>query len=81
MIGLPLVGILLKKRTILSCAMSGGIVSVVPIFLLGFLSMFSPNTVFTGEMIGNLVLLFLVGAVGGVAFWGIAFARIGAKIK
>lgn len=80
LIGLPLVGILLKKRTVSSCAISGGIVSVLPILILGILSIFSPNTVFTGEMLANLFLLFLVGAMGGAVFWGIAFARLGAKI-
>lgn len=74
LIGLPLAGILISKRTILSCTVGGGVTSIAPILLLSIFSIFSENKIFTLEVIGNLGLLFLIGCVGGMLFWGIAFA-------
>lgn len=79
LIGLPLVGMLIKKRTMLSCAGGGGVVSIAPILLLSMFSIFSGNKIFTLEVMGNLGLLFLIGSVGGLLFWVIAFAGVTSK--
>ena len=73
--GRPVIGILLKKRTVLSCAIGGGCVAITPILLLGLFSVPSSNNVFGGNMPFDLMLLFGAGAIGGAVFWGIAFAR------
>ena len=77
LLGLPVAGMLLKKRAVLSCVLAGGIVTIAPILLLSLFSSFSANNVFGGSMLLDLMLLFMAGCLGGAVFWGIAF--FGAK--
>ena len=72
--GLPVIGVLLKKRTLPSCALGGGSVTIAPILLLSLFSISSTNHPFGGNMLFDLALLFMAGVIGGVAFWCIAFA-------
>ena len=81
LIGLPIVGILLNKRTVLSCAIGGGCVSIAPILLLDLFSLFSKNNIFTFEMVLNLGLLFIAGCVGGALFWLIAFSKKTSRVS
>lgn len=74
LIGLPVAGALIHKKRVLSCAVAGGVTSIAPILLLSVFSIFSGNKIFTLEVMGNLALLFLVGCVGGMLFWLIAFS-------
>jgi hypothetical protein len=74
--GLPVVGMLLKTRSVLSCCLGGGAVAVTPILLLGLFSAASSNNVFGGNVLFDLMLLFAAGAIGGAVFWGIAFSGI-----
>jgi hypothetical protein len=73
-LGLPIAGVLISKRTILSCAIGGGVTSIAPVLLLSVFSIFSGNKIFTLETVGSLALLFVVGSIGGAVFWLLAFA-------
>lgn len=81
LIGLPVVGILLRKKTILNFAIGGGCTSVAPILLLNLFSLFSGNKILTAETLVSLGALFIAGVFGGMLFWVIAFAEIKSKIK
>ena len=72
--GLPVIGILIKKRTLKSCAIAGGVVTVLPILLLSVFSLSSSNSVYGGRMLLDLLVLFTTGILGGLLFWTIAFA-------
>lgn len=72
--GLPVIGILMRKRTLMSCLIGGGVVTLVPILLLSILSLSSSNNIYDGRMVFDMLALFLMGGLGGVVFWGIAFA-------
>ena len=71
--GLPVIGMLLKKRTIFRCSIGGGSVTIAPILLLSLFSLSSTNQTFQGDMLFHLLLLFIAGAVGGILFWVLAF--------
>ena len=75
-VGPPILGVLIHSRKLSTCAVSGGAVTVAPIFLLGIFSILSNNQVFTPEMLLNLLLLFFAGCLGGMVFWLIAFAQV-----
>jgi hypothetical protein len=75
LIGLPIVGILLKKKAFLSCVIGGGCAAITPIFLLNALSFFAANHFFTLENLFGYGSLFIEGCVGGALFWLIAFAE------
>lgn len=72
--GLPVVGVLLKKRTVLSWVIGGGCVTVTPMLLLSLFSIASSNNIFDGRTLLDLLLLFVAGCIGGVIFWVFAFA-------
>lgn len=65
---------LIKKRTLKSCVIAGGIVTVLPILLLSVFSLSSSNNVYGGRMLLDLLILFMTGILGGLFFWVIAFA-------
>ncbi|MFZ6756445.1 hypothetical protein ACO0K9_04435 [Undibacterium sp. Ji50W] len=67
LLGLPIAGILIKKKTLLSAMLGGACASIAPIFLLDLLSLFSAGNV------SLYALLFITGSVGGALFWLIAF--------
>lgn len=80
LIGLPIVGMLLKNRRILSCAIGGGCTAVIPPLLVNSLSFFATSPLFTLEGMLGYFSLFFYGCVGGAFFWLIAFAgQRGAK--
>jgi len=74
--GLPTIGILLKKRSAISCFVGGGSVTIAPILLLSLFSLPSSNGLFDGKMLFELGLLFVAGGVGGIVFWVIAFLSV-----
>jgi hypothetical protein len=74
-IGLPVMGILVVEKSLKSSVITGALLVVSPVILLGLLSLFSTKGAFDLRFIGNLGLLSAVGALGGAAFWIIAFAQ------
>jgi hypothetical protein len=72
--GLPVIGILIKKRTVMSCIVGGGVVTIVPILLLSVFSFSSSNSVLGDRMLFDLMILFMTGSLGGLLFWVVAFA-------
>lgn len=73
-VGLPIVGMLLKKKAFWGCVVGGGCASIIPILLLNSLSLFATNHIFTLENLFGYGSLFIEGCVGGALFWLIAFA-------
>lgn len=73
-LGVPITAMLMKKRRLLSCALSGGIVTIAPIVLLKILSMSSSTGTFTGEALLSYLLLIAAGCLGGALFWLLAFS-------
>jgi hypothetical protein len=73
--GLPAIGILLTRKTWLSCAVAGGCVTILPVVLLGLLSFFGMGSALTTETLVGLAPLFAWGSLGGLVFWLIAFAK------
>lgn len=74
LIGLPIVGILLKKKNFWSCVIGGSCAAIIPVVLLNALSLFAINHIFTLENLYGYGSLFIEGGVGGALFWLIAFA-------
>lgn len=73
-LGVPVTAVLLKNRRLLSCALSGGVVTIAPIVLLSLLSMSSSTRSLTGGTLLSYLLLVVAGCLGGALFWLIAFA-------
>ena len=73
--GLPVVGVLLKKGTVLNCVIGGGCVTVTPMLLLSLFSIASSNNLFAGRSLLGWPLLLVAGCIGGVIFWAFGFAR------
>ncbi|MBC3916002.1 hypothetical protein H8L32_00765 [Undibacterium sp. CY18W] len=67
LLGLPIAGILIKKKTLLRAMLGGACAAIAPIFLLDLLSLFSAGD------ISLYALLFITGSIGGALFWLIAF--------
>lgn len=74
--GLPVVGILIKKKTLVSSMLGGGCAAVAPVFLLSLLTLFSSGNFLSSENLFGFVLLFVSGCLGGALFWAIAFFNI-----
>jgi hypothetical protein len=74
LIGFPVIGVLIRKRTLISCLIAGGAITIVPILLLSLFSLPSSNNVYGGRMLLDLLILFAMGMLGGLLFWGLAFA-------
>jgi hypothetical protein len=72
--GLPVIGILIKTPPLMSCLIGGGAVTILPILLLSLFSLPSANNVYGGRMLFDLLILFVAGGLGGILFWGVAFA-------
>lgn len=78
-IGLPVAGLLITRRTIRACFIGGGAVAVAPILLISLFSIFAGSNIYTLEMAMQLVALFVVGGLGGAVFWLIAFFGHGSR--
>lgn len=82
LLGLPLIAMLVSKRTLLSCAIGGGCLAISPAVLLGAMSFFSTYKAIDYQFVVGWLLVFLLGALGGVLFWFMAFwirsPRVGA---
>ena len=73
--GLPTIGILLKKRTLPSCLLGGGVAAIAPMLLLDLFSLPVPANVFNVQNLIGHSILFATGCVGGALFWLIGFYR------
>lgn len=71
--GLPVVGILVNKKTLSSCIIGGGCTAIAPVLLLDLLSGGSGST---ADNLRGYLQLFVMGCLGGVLFWLIAFAKL-----
>lgn len=75
--GLPAVAMMLAEKSFWKCVVAGGIVSILPIFILNALTLFATTGLFNLQSLIGYGSLFLSGGVGGAVFWLIAFSKIG----
>ncbi len=73
-LGLPVMAILIERRTLKSCVVAGGTVTILPIVLLSLFSVPMMGSIYTFRMLFDLSILFGAGVLGGILFWIIAFA-------
>jgi hypothetical protein len=75
LVGLPIFGTVIHMRKFSTHTIAGGLVAIVPVLLLSLFSLFSSNRIIDPNMALQSVVLFLIGCLGGVVFWLIAFAE------
>ena len=74
--GLPALAMVLRKKLFWKTVLAGGIVSMLPVFILNALSLFATTGLFNLQSLIGYGSLFLSGALGGGLFWLIAFSKI-----
>ncbi|MEN9865030.1 MAG: hypothetical protein RL748_620 [Pseudomonadota bacterium] len=83
LIGFPVMGVLITARTVRGCAIGGGMTTILPVLLLSIFSLTSGNKIFSIGAMAWLLGLFLLGCLGGLLFYLIAFrgARQGSNMS
>jgi hypothetical protein len=74
LVAMPIIAVVMVKRSFLSCLICGGIAASVPFVLFGALAMFGPD-IFSLSVLRDLCGFFALGAGGGALFWVIAFLK------
>lgn len=75
--GIPVIAMVISKKSIWKTILAGAIVSMLPVFLLNALTFFATTGIFTLQNLIGYGSLFLSGGVGGGLFWLIAFSKFG----
>lgn len=79
LIAMPIMAVVVVKRSFLSCLICGGIAASVPFVLFGALAMFGDDDILSLSVLRDLCGFFALGAGGGALFWTIAFLGLSKK--